>query len=213
MKFLIQFKEEIYVPDCEADDVIGYLSRYTFSDDNQIIFSSDKDFYQLLGDNVEIYSPTRKGMFTKEDLIKNYQICPENFCLAKCISGDTSDNISGIKGAGFKTIAKRFPGMAGPEEVTIDDIVDFSIAESKAKRSPKIFKEIAENKEKILRNWKLIYLDIKNLSHNQIQRIHTSIDTFSPRRDKISTMRILIREGIQTLDVDRFFLSLISCKN
>lgn len=204
---------QIYVPDCEADDVIGYLSRYTFSDDNQIIFSSDKDFYQLLGDNVEIYSPTRKGMFTKEDLIKNYQICPENFCLAKCISGDTSDNISGIKGAGFKTIAKRFPGMAGPEEVTIDDIVDFSIAESKAKRSPKIFKEIAENKEKILRNWKLIYLDIKNLSHNQIQRIHTSIDTFSPRRDKISTMRILIREGIQTLDVDRFFLSLISCKN
>ena len=39
---------QIYVPDCEADDVIGYLSKYKFSDQKKLIISSDKDFYQLL---------------------------------------------------------------------------------------------------------------------------------------------------------------------
>ena len=41
-------------PDCEADDVIGYLCKYKLSDWKKVIVSSDKDFYQLLDKNTLI---------------------------------------------------------------------------------------------------------------------------------------------------------------
>ena len=81
---------------------------------------------------------------------------------------------------------------------------------STKKRAPKIFEEICQSEDKIKMNWKLIYLDTSSLSSKQIDQIHNEVDTFMPRRNKIELLRKLIREGIQTLDVDRFFLSL-SC--
>ena len=39
---------QVYVSDCEADDVIGYLAKYKLKDEECVIVSSDKDFYQLL---------------------------------------------------------------------------------------------------------------------------------------------------------------------
>ena len=203
---------QIYVPDCEADDVIGYVSRYMFSGEKKVILSSDKDFYQLLSEEVVIYSPTKKRTVSHEDVVEEFGINSENFCLAKSICGDPADNISGVKGAGFKTIAKRFPEMKDSKSVTISDIIQRSESESEKKNSPKVYSEILRSHKTILRNWKLIYLDTSNLSGFQIKRITDSIDTFSPVRDKIGMMRILIREGIQTLDVDRLFLSLNLCK-
>lgn len=198
---------QMYVPDCEADDVIGYISKYSFPNEKKMILSSDKDFYQLLGEKVEIYSPTKKMRITHSDIVDEYNISPENFCLAKSICGDSSDNISGIKGAGFKTIAKRFPLMKGEESVMLSEILKICQERHVDKRSPKIYSDLIENKDIIKRNWRLIYLDTSNLSHNQIKRIGDTIDTFEPSRDKISVMRTLIREGIKTLDIDRFFLS------
>ena len=81
------------------------------------------------------------------------------------------------------------------------------------KRSPKIYSEISKNEEKIKRNWELVYLDTRNLSHSQVKRISDTLDTFATKRDKISTMRTLIREGIKTLDVDRLFLSFNSIRD
>jgi DNA polymerase-1 len=204
---------QMYVPDCEADDVIGYLARYAYRNEKKIILSSDKDFYQLLGDKVEIYSPTKKRSVTHNNVIEEYSISPENFCLAKSICGDSSDNISGIKGAGFKTIAKRFPHLKSRESTGIEDILKICQERESDKRSPKIYKDLLLNKDTIKRNWRLIYLDTKNLSHSQIKRIGDTIDTFAPRKDKISVMRALIREGIKTLDVDRFFLSFNSIRD
>jgi DNA polymerase-1 len=204
---------QMYVPECEADDVIGYMSRYCFSEDKKIILSSDKDFYQLLSEDVVIYSPTKKKVVTHLDLIKEYRISAENFCLAKSMCGDSADNIPGVKGAGFKTIAKRFPKMICDDTVTIDEIIDISKKFSSEKRSPKVYSEIIKEKDTIRRNWDLIYLDAKNLSYSQVKRISDTLDTFDSRRDKISTMRTLIREGIKTFDVDRFFLSFNSIRD
>jgi len=198
---------QMYVPDCEADDVIGYLARYSYPGEKKVILSSDKDFYQLLGEKIEIYTPTRKKRITHTDVTCEYNISPENFCLAKSICGDSSDNISGIKGAGFKTIAKRFPLLRDRESADIGEILKICQERSSDKRSPKIYRDLLKNRKIVERNWRLIYLDTKNLSHSQIKRINDTIDTFDSRRDKISVMRTLIREGIKTLDVDRFFLS------
>ena len=204
---------QIYVPDCEADDVIGYLSKYKFSDQKKLIISSDKDFYQLLDTKTILYSPTLKDFVTKKDVLDKFGISAHNFCLAKSLCGDPSDNIKGIKGAGFKTIAKRFPAMSSENTVLIEDILKISQKQSCQKRPPKIYSEICENIDVVKTNWKLIYLDTSCLSSAQIDQIHHIINTFKPRPHKIDMLRKLIQQGIQNIDVNRLFLSFSCVKN
>jgi len=199
---------QIYVPDCEADDVIGYLCKYRFKDNRKLIASSDKDFYQLLDKNTIIYSPTWKKLVTSKDVIEKFGISPENFCLAKSICGDSSDNINGVKNVGFKTLSKRFPDFSKSKSLLISDVIDICDDMIKNGVNLKSVTNISESEDLIKRNWKLIYLDTLSLSSEQISKINYLVDNLDISRDKITMMRILIKEGIQTFNVDRFFLSL-----
>jgi len=198
---------QIYVADCEADDVIGFLSKNTFKNNKKLIMSSDKDYYQLLDSKTIIYSPTWKKIVTSKEVIEKFSIAPSNFCLAKSICGDVSDNIPGVKGVGFKTLSKRFPQLRDSQDVTISEIINVSNSTILEGSKIKAFKSISDSEDMIRRNWKLIYLDTSNLSYTQIDKINHCIDTFDTSRNKINVMRILMRNGIQTFNVDRLFLS------
>ena len=199
---------QIYVPDCEADDVIGYLCRYRFADQRKLIASSDHDFYQLLDSNTIIYSPTWKKIVTSNEVREKFKISPANFCLAKSVCGDPSDNIDGVNGVGFKTLAKRFPDMGEKQSMNVSQIVEQAEKAVQEGSKVKAFQNIINSKEKIERNWRLIYLGTSNLAASQIKRINEIVDTFSPVKNKMQMMRMLIHEGIQTFNVDRVFLAL-----
>ncbi|MDB4337647.1 hypothetical protein OAA09_01355 [bacterium] len=198
---------QVYVSDCEADDVIGYMSKNMFKDKNCVIYSSDKDFYQLVSDRVKIFSPTSKKYIQVQDVIDRFSIHPINFCQARCFCGDTSDGISGIKGVGFKVLSKRFPELAQSESVSVNDII--SLSEERTKESKVLaYKRIVESSKIVHRNWSLMQLGTTNLAATQIQKIHGAIETFDPRRNKVGMMRMLAKEGLHTFDVDALFLSL-----
>lgn len=194
---------QIYVEDCEADDVIGYLSRNTFNDKKKIIASADKDFYQLLDDNTTIFSWTKKIFIGPSDVIKEYGITAENFVTAKAICGDKSDNIPGVQGAGFKTLSKRFPELGTSKEVTVTDIIN------ETKKRPntrlKIIKNICSNELLIKRNWKLMYLDVSNLAAIQIRRIDAAVNREKSQGKKLDLMRALHKEGLPTFDVQELW--------
>lgn len=198
---------QVYVKDCEADDVIGYLSKYKFPDDDIVILSSDKDFYQLLDEKTTIYSPTSKKFIKSKDVVERFGIYPNNFCLARSLMGDPSDNISGIKGAGFKTLIKRFPKFSESNEIDIDMLLSISKQQSTISKI-KVYKEINENQELIKRNWSLMYLDTQNLSAEQIKKINYAVDTFEPKKDKIGLLRLLIKQGLNKFDVEKLFFIL-----
>ena len=61
------------------------------------IISSDKDFFQLCRDDVQIYRPIQKKIVTKQSIIDDFKIHPNNFALARAIEGDKSDNLPGSK--------------------------------------------------------------------------------------------------------------------
>ena len=199
---------QIYVPDCEADDVIGYLSKYKLKDWRKVIVSSDKDFYQLLDKQTLIYSPTWKKFVSFKEVREKFGISAQNFCLGKAICGDTSDSIPGVKGAGFKTISKRFPQVKQENFFTISDVITECSRQIESGSRVKVYKTIINSEDVIRRNWKLINLDTNNLSHSQIAKIINSIDTFSPTRNKMKILKILKNHSIQNIDVDRFFLSM-----
>lgn len=86
---------------CEADDLIAdYVLRRENVED-MVIYSSDEDFLQLcFADAVRVLSPSANDFIHPQDKL-GCDGCEH--ILAKCLAGDSSDNISGLKGIGKKT--------------------------------------------------------------------------------------------------------------
>jgi len=203
--------KQIYVSDCEADDVIAYLAKNKYSNNKCVVISSDKDYYQLLSNRVIQWSPGQKDFVTAKDVIRKFGMYPENFLVARCFCGDGSDALPGIKGAGFKTMLKRFPELASPDFISVDDIVKLSHERSLTTgKKIKLFHNINEDSEIAYRNWKLMYLGISSLAADQIQKVEGIVDTFSGTGNKIKLMKTLIREGLSTFDADSFYMSISS---
>lgn len=85
----------------EGDDLIAYITQ-NFTGDF-IIISSDNDMWQLLENNVEIYS---KKLLTKQKFIDEWGIEPKQWADVKALAGCNGDNVKGIYRVGEKTAVK-----------------------------------------------------------------------------------------------------------
>jgi len=160
----------ITIDNIEADDVIAYITKQYYKDvDNKVtIVSTDRDFLQLINDDVRVYSPTKKKLYTKEKIEEEVGLLTENYLLYRMMSGDASDNIPGISGVGLKTLIKRFPEVVDTP-MTADDIIDKAAGLVADGSKLKIFKEIASNKELLERNFKLMQLaDVDIPGHSKL---------------------------------------------
>jgi DNA polymerase-1 len=194
---------QTYIAGAEADDAIGYLCKYLLKDKNKIIVSSDHDFYQLVDDNTIIWSPTLKSFVDKHKVIERFGIHPNNFCLAKSIVGDTSDNIPGVKGVGYKSLAKRFQKFTESQEYMLYDLVIDSKSMIK-KKGPKIFESICNSEDLIKRNNRLVLLDTNNLSISHIKKLESDIENFKPLYDNMNIHRLLKASSITNIDMLRW---------
>ncbi len=132
------------------------------------------------------------------------KISARNFCLAKSVVGDDSDNIPGVPGVGFKTLAARLPKFALDEDYDIGSLLSDAACLTKIKA----MSSIASSESIIRRNWSLCYLDTANLAGTQIERINGILDCYEPVRNKLSAKRILVSEGLPTIGIDSLFFSL-----
>ena len=116
------------------------------------------------------------------------------------------DNIKGAKGVGYKTLVKNFKRFTEQQEYTLDEF--FIDANMKYhEKNKKAFRSILDSKNIIRRNWRLILLDIQNLSHNQIVKIDNIVENSEEESDKMGLIRLLLKNGIQSLNIERSFLS------
>lgn len=95
----------------EADDVIGTLARMAEADGAEaIIVSPDKDFQQLITDNITIYRPAYRGEefdpVTIEKFKEKYNLDPIQFIDILALMGDKADNVPGVHGIGEKGAMK-----------------------------------------------------------------------------------------------------------
>ena len=103
----------------EADDTIAYLSQKL--KDDIIIYSADQDFLQLVNDRITVYSPIKKKFYKPNDVYEQYGMHPYNFITMKCLMGDKSDNLPGVKGLGPKKLMKYFPEITGEKRFTLQE--------------------------------------------------------------------------------------------
>ena len=196
---------QVYVSDCEGDDVVAHLCKGPFNKQDKIIVSSDKDMYQLLDDKTRIYSLHKKKIVTADEIFEEYRIKMHNFAIAKAICGDAGDNVPGVKGVGFKKVASKIPILGGDQELILQDVFDF--CQARIDESI-IYRRIMDSVEDVKRNWKLVHLDGGMLSADQVSKVQYVIDTFTPRMDRMGLIRALVKEGIEGFDVEEFYYDL-----
>lgn len=86
----------------EADDVIGTLIQRLGADREVLIFSVDKDFYQVLGPGVRMFNYKKDEFnFIDEAMAEAELGVPtQEVAKLKALAGDSSDGIPGIPGIG-----------------------------------------------------------------------------------------------------------------
>jgi DNA polymerase I len=94
----------------EADDVIGTVAKEAERRGMKpVIFTGDKDSFQLLDDKIEVLMPTTsEGVktFDRQEVFNKLGVWPEQVIDYKGLVGDNSDNIPGVRGIGPKTAAQ-----------------------------------------------------------------------------------------------------------
>lgn len=90
----------------EADDILGTLSKLCADKAEEcFVLTGDRDSLQLINDNVTVLYHSTKGTvkYNEEKFTEDYGIAPIELIDLKALMGDSSDNISGVKGIGEKT--------------------------------------------------------------------------------------------------------------
>ncbi len=111
----------------EADDIIGTLAKQAEKENYKVFMvTPDKDFGQLVSDNIFMYRPARLGngieIWGIPEVKKRFGVeRPEQVIDYLGMMGDASDNIPGIPGVGdmtAKKFIKEFGSMEGLLENT-----------------------------------------------------------------------------------------------
>jgi DNA polymerase-1 len=105
----------------EADDLIGTLAKQAEKEGFQVFMvTPDKDFAQLVSENIFMYKPARMGndieIWGIPEVLEKFEIeRPDQVIDFLGMMGDAADNIPGLPGVGEKT-AKKFLAEYGTLE-------------------------------------------------------------------------------------------------
>ncbi|MDB5249688.1 MAG: polymerase [Segetibacter sp.] len=143
-------KEEGY----EADDVIAAMAKRGAADGYTVfIVSPDKDFAQLVTENIFLFRPAYKGAVMEtldiEGVKNKYGVVPGQIADYLALRGDSVDNIVGVKGIGDKTAASLLEQYHSIEEL---------IEHAETIKQSKVKEAIIEAREQLLENKQLAVL-------------------------------------------------------
>ena len=179
----------------EADDTIAYMSELvTKNGGTSIIYSTDKDFLQMVNESVKLYNPVKKKTFDIDVVLETYGVHPNNFVFYRSLLGDKSDNIDGIKGAGEKTVLKYLPELADPSVEVNLDLVEQKYSDIKKK--PKLVENILDNSNIVHRNLQLMNLRDVDINIDAKMKILHKFEEGCPPLRKSDLTRLMVRTNI-----------------
>lgn len=188
----------ISIDKVEADDTISYLAQKFSQNGKKVtIVSSDKDFLQIVDDNIEVYSPIKKVTYGRKEVEAEMGMIPANYLIMKALLGDNSDNLAGIKGLGPKTLIKEFPELANNPLVDLDYI--YKICEEKL-QTKKVFANIIYDWDKVETNYQLMNLLEPRLGEYEIEIILDKIKEPITALQSTTFLKMLESDQIEALN-------------
>lgn len=182
----------ISIDGIEADDTITYIAdMYTDICKKMTIVSTDRDFYQLINNQIQIWSPVKKKMYDTETLIEEFGVHPNNYVVYRTFTGDKSDNIPGVNGFGPKTILKHVPELADEAEFTPDDLFEKS---KQLTSTSKKYGMILEHQEIIEKNYQLMNLKLLDIPGTCTTNIRNIINAPIPLMNKMEFQRLFMQD-------------------
>ncbi|MBP5589163.1 MAG: DNA polymerase I, partial [Bacteroidales bacterium] len=146
----------IACPGYEADDVIGTLSRLASQKDFETyMMTPDKDYAQLVKENVYMFKPSRSGndsvLWGVEDVKREFDVANHLQVIdILALMGDKVDNIPGAPGIGPKTASKLISEYGNVE----------NIIANADKLKDKLQQTIKDNKDNIILSKTLATIEI-----------------------------------------------------
>jgi DNA polymerase-1 len=120
----------------EADDIIGTLAVKASKKNLEVLmFTGDKDFYQLVGEGIKILHPKDFDILDSEKIRQKFGVPPDKVVDTLALMGDTSDNIPGVPGVGPKTAVSLIEQFGDFERV---------LKEGPSKKKGKVASALAE---------------------------------------------------------------------
>jgi DNA polymerase-1 len=188
----------ISIDKIEADDTISYLAQKFGANNKKVtIVSSDKDFLQIVDENIEVYSPIKKKTYGKKEVQEELGLLPENYLVMKALLGDNSDNLTGIKGLGPKTLLKEFPGLI---KDPLFDLIDIHKICNEKLQTKKIFAQILYDWNKVKTNYELMNLLEPRLGDYEIVHILDKIKEPTPTLQVVPFLSMLESDQIEALN-------------
>ena len=181
------------IENIEADDAIAYITKQVLKESQCFIMSSDKDFIQLVDDRIAVWSPTKKKMYFKNDILEEFGISAENYLMYRVLNGDKSDNIPGIPGVGLKSLLKRLPQLSENTRLTVDDLIQLTM-DSKIK----MLNAINENYDLLSLNHKLMQLEEVDISGKAKESIRNIIGQPIASLNKPKFQLMLVEDKMNT---------------
>jgi DNA polymerase-1 len=195
------YLDELYVRQVEvdlieADDLIAqYILRSESDDEEIIVYSRDKDYLQLISDNVSVMTSDSSFFINKKEYENKYGHCLDNELLFKCFEGDKSDKIEGVRGITRETLIKYFPNIK-KEKYLYSRLVEESL-EAQKKKKLKIYDKILESESILYRNAKLMNLKKPFLNEEAIKKIDAiKHGTLGEDRSVEKAVSLFIRDGM-----------------
>lgn len=185
---------QICLDKLEADDIIAYLAKVGSSSNKKVtIVSSDKDFLQLVDDNVQVYAPIKKKIIDNTNIVDEIKVLPQNYNVVKALLGDNSDNLQGVKGLGIKTLVSEWKELT-TDKVTLQDIYDKCDQQLETK---KIFAKILYNWDKVETNFKIMDLHNSVLSEKEQEMVSDIIKSPLPNLQTGAFLRLLEQDRVE----------------
>lgn len=179
----------------EADDVIAYLTQLVTQEGGKsIVYSTDKDFFQLVSEDVKVYSPVKKKTFDVDVILEDYGIHPNHFHFFRALNGDKSDNIDGVKGVGETTIKKYIPEIADPNATISVDFLEQKYVNEK--KVPKMIQNILSNKDIVERNLQLMNLHEGIMSVDARLKVANMFNNHNVELRKYDLTKLMIKNKL-----------------
>tara|TARA_Y100000034_G_scaffold34524_1_gene42368 strand:- start:2674 stop:3726 length:1053 start_codon:yes stop_codon:yes gene_type:complete len=177
----------------EADDAMAYISQQIYPKSQCILMSTDKDFLQLVDDRVQVWSPTKKKFYFKDTLKEEFEIESKNFLMYRVLTGDSSDNIPGIKGAGTKTLMRRLPILFEDKELSLEKLFDYI---DNSDDDTKLMENISNNREQLELNYQLMQLKEVDISGRAKESINNICKATMQKLNKPKFLQMLLEDTI-----------------